>query len=117
MQHDPRAWLWDVRQAVDKIATFIEGRNFGDYLADAMVRSAVERQCEIIGEALNRLSQEAPELAGRIEVRRRAIAMRNILIHGYREVDDEAVWQTATEDLPALRAQLTALLTELGDRP
>jgi uncharacterized protein with HEPN domain len=117
MDHDPRAWLWDVCQAADRIAAFIEGRNFEDYLADAMLRSAVERQFEIIGEALNRLSQEAPELASRIEVRRRAIAMRNILIHGYREVDNEAVWQTAKVDLPALRAQLTALLTEPGDPP
>jgi uncharacterized protein with HEPN domain len=93
------------------------GRDFDDYLADDMVRSAVERQFEIIGEALNRLSQEAPELASRIEVRRRAIAMRDILIHGYREVDNEAVWQTAKDDPPSLRAQVTAVLTEPGDQP
>jgi uncharacterized protein with HEPN domain len=117
MEHDPRAWLWDVCQAADKIAAFVEGRGFEDYLADAMLRSAVERQFEIVGEALGRLSKEAPELASRIAVRRRAIAMRNILIHGYREVDNEAVWQTAQDDLPSLRAQAAALFAELGEQP
>jgi hypothetical protein len=53
MQHDPRAWLWDVRLAADSIATFVHGRSFADYAADLMLRSAVERQFEIAGEALN----------------------------------------------------------------
>jgi uncharacterized protein with HEPN domain len=63
MQHDPRAWLWDVRLAADSIATFVHGRSFADYAADLMLRSAVERQFEIAGEALNRLSREAPDIA------------------------------------------------------
>ena len=117
MEHDPRAWLWDVCQAADNVAAFIQGRSFADYLANAMVRSAVERQFEIIGEALSRLSKEAPELARRVAVLRRAIAMRNILIHGYREIDNEAVWQTAQDDLPSLRTQLATLLAELGEQP
>ncbi len=61
MQHDPRAWLWDVRVAADSIAAFVQGRTLADYAADLMLRSTVERQFEIAGEALNRLSQEAPE--------------------------------------------------------
>lgn len=43
--------------------------------------------------------------------------MRNVLIHGYRRVDNEAVWQTAQDHLPGLRAQVAALLAELGDTP
>jgi uncharacterized protein with HEPN domain len=43
--------------------------------------------------------------------------MRNILIHGYRQIDNEAVWLTAQDDLPGLRIQLAALLAELGDQP
>jgi uncharacterized protein with HEPN domain len=84
MQHDPRAWLWDVRQAADSIAVFVQGRSLAHYITDLMLRSAVERQFEIAGEALNRLSREAPELAARLPNLRRAIAMRNALIHGYR---------------------------------
>jgi uncharacterized protein with HEPN domain len=117
MEHDPRAWLWDVRKAADSIAAFVQGRSFADYAADLMLRSAVERQFEIAGEALNRLSQEAPEVATRLPDLRRAIAMHNALIHGYREVDNATVWQTIHEDLRGLREQVQALLVELGDHP
>ena len=117
MQHDPRAWLWDVRQAADKIASFVQGRDLADYLTDPMVRSAVERQLEIVGEALNRLSQSAPDIAQRIPDVRRAIAMRNALIHGYAQVDNETVWRTVREDLPSLRDVVARLVKELGDRP
>jgi uncharacterized protein with HEPN domain len=117
MQHDPRAWLWDVRLAVDSIATFVQGRSFADYAGDLMLRSAVERQFAIAGEALNRLSREAPEIAAQLPDLRRAIAMRNALIHGYREVDNATVWQTIHEDLPALQVQVEALLAKLGDNP
>ena len=117
MQHDPRAWLWDVRQAADSIAAFVQGRSFADYAADLMLRSAVERQFEIAGEALSRLSREAPEIAAQLTDLRRAVAMRNALIHGYREIDNATVWQTIHEDLPTLCTEIEALLAELGDHP
>lgn len=117
MQHDPRAWLWDVRAAADSIAGFVNGHDFADYASDLMLRSAVERQFEIVGEALSRLSREAPDIAARLSDLRRAIAMRNALIHGYREVDNATVWETIHHDLPVLRAQVAALLAELGDEP
>jgi uncharacterized protein with HEPN domain len=60
-----------------------------------MLRAAVERQFEIIGEALNQLSNETPHLAARVPNLRRAVAMRNVLIHAYRRVDNGAVWETA----------------------
>jgi uncharacterized protein with HEPN domain len=117
MQHDARAWLWDVRRAADSIAEFVKDRSFVDYEADLMLRSAAERQLEIAGEALTRLSREAPQMARRLPDLRRAIAMRNALIHGYRAVDDATVWHTIRTDLPVLRGQIEALLAELGDRP
>jgi uncharacterized protein with HEPN domain len=54
MQHDPRSWLWDGRQPADSIAAFVRGHEFADYEANLMLRSAVERQFEIAGEALTR---------------------------------------------------------------
>lgn len=117
MEHDPRAWLWDVCEAADRINEFVRGRSLADYLADAMLRAAVERQFEIIGEALNRLSRRSPEIAGRISSLRKAIAMRNALVHGYSEVENEVVWQTVQDDLPSLRAEVSALLAELGGTP
>jgi uncharacterized protein with HEPN domain len=91
MEHDPRAWLWDVGTAADRIAGFVAGRSFADYLADPMLRAAVERNLEIVGEALNRLARDASDIATRIPELRRAVAMRNVLIHAYRDVDNEAV--------------------------
>lgn len=117
MQHDPRAWLWDVRRAADRIATYIAPHDFEKYQADSMLRDAVERQLEIIGEALNRLSRESPDLAERIPDLRKAVAMRNVLIHAYRDVDNAEVWRTVQSDLPILRATVAALLSELGEQP
>jgi uncharacterized protein with HEPN domain len=115
MEHDPRAFLWDVRQAAQRIETFAQGRSLNDYLADPMLRSAVERQFEIIGEALNQLSRASPHIAARIPDLSRAIAMRNVLIHGYAQVDNEAVWRTLRDKLPDLRTCVEQLLAELGD--
>jgi uncharacterized protein with HEPN domain len=70
----------------------------------------VERQFEIVGEALNQLSRTAPDLAAQVPDSARIIAFRNILIHGYAIVDDEIVWRATQENLPALRAALDALL-------
>ena len=83
MDHDPRAYLWDARESADAIASFVRGRTFEDYRADVMLRSAVERQFEIIGEALRRLERAAPHVALRLPERTKAIGFRNILIHGY----------------------------------
>jgi len=55
MQRDPRAYLWDAREAAAAILEFVEGKTFEDYARDRLLRSAVERQFEIIGEALNLL--------------------------------------------------------------
>ncbi len=85
-----------------------------DYLADRMLRSAVERQCDIIGEALSQLRALAPGIAASIPDLRRAVAFCNLLIHGYAAVDDRVVWRTIPEDVPRLAAALSARLSE-GD--
>jgi uncharacterized protein with HEPN domain len=77
-----------------------------------MLKSAVERQFEIIGEALDKLTRVDADLAARVPDLRRLVAFRNILIHGYAGVDDEIVWDAATNRLPALAAVLTALLDD-----
>ena len=77
-----------------------------------MLKSAVERQFEIIGEALNQLSRVDPELAASIPDLGRLVAFRNILIHGYAVVDDEIVWGAATNRLPALVAAISELLED-----
>jgi uncharacterized protein with HEPN domain len=115
MVRDPRALIWDAREAAAAVAEFCAGRSAEDYLADRLLRSAVERQCEILGEALGRLARLAPDLAARIPELPRAVAFRNLLIHGYATVDDATVWRIATEDVPVLAARLDALMP--GGRP
>jgi uncharacterized protein with HEPN domain len=115
MDHDPRAYLWDAKESADAIAEFVRGRTFEDYVADVMLRSAVERQFEIIGEALRRLEKAAPDLALRLPERSKAIPFRNILIHGCDSIDHAIVWRTIHESLPPLHARVAALLDELGE--
>jgi uncharacterized protein with HEPN domain len=102
--------LWDAREAAERIVRFTAGRSFDDYLADDMLRAAVERQFEIIGEAFAGLRRVAPALAAGIPDLPRIIAFRNVLIHGYATVDPTLVWGVIENHLPALRAAIAQLL-------
>jgi uncharacterized protein with HEPN domain len=110
MGRDPRAYLWDAREAAKAIGAFSSGRTLPEYEADSMLRSAVERQFEIVGEALNQLAKAAPDVAAQIADLPRIVAFRNILIHGYAVVDNVIVWRVVQENLPALIATLERLL-------
>lgn len=113
MRRDPRMYLWDMQQAARLIAQFANDRTFDDYLADPMFHAAVERQFEIIGEALAQLSRLDPALAARITDHQAIIGFRNILIHGYAIIDDKTVWQAVETNLPILLRELDGLLAEL----
>ncbi|MFV1858310.1 MAG: DUF86 domain-containing protein, partial [Anaerolineales bacterium] len=106
MRLEAKKYLHDMRQAAELIASFTEGKSVADYDADAMLRSAVERQFEIIGEALAHLARLDPSLANRIREYARIIAFRNILIHGYAEVDHRIVWDIVESKLPTLRSDV-----------
>jgi uncharacterized protein with HEPN domain len=105
--------IWDARDAADAIATMTNGKTFGDFDRDIMLRSAVERQFEIVGEAFARLLRIDAALAARIPDIRDIVAFRNILIHGYAVLDRARVWRVVEEDLPRLRAALADLLKSL----
>ena len=82
-----------------------------------MIRSAVERNFEIIGEALNRIRRTDPATAARIPEHDEIIAFRNLLIHGYDVIDHVQVWQVIEADLPRLQEQVQKLLQEIGAPP
>ena len=113
MRRDPRAFLWDVREACRLIDEFVTGTSYEDYCANALVRSAVERQFEIIGEALSQLAKADAALASQVPEHRRIIAFRNMLIHGYAALDHELVWRVIQQDLPELHAAVDGLLASL----
>lgn len=116
MQRDPRTYLWDARHAAQQIVTFTDGRDWADYQVDAMLRSAVERQFEIVGEALNRLNTTEPQLAAQIPDLPRIVAFRNLLIHGYATIDDALVWEVATERVHPLILLLDDMLENSNEQ-
>ena len=112
---EARKYLFDIQQAADLINTFCAGRNFADYQRDPMLRSAVERQFEIIGEAISGLARLDPKLAERLTEYRRIIAFRNILTHAYATIDDRIVWGVVESKLPLLRQEVKNLLDSAAD--
>jgi uncharacterized protein with HEPN domain len=110
LPRDPRAYLHDILTAADAISGFLADADFDGYVENDLVRSAVERKFEIIGEALGQLAKVDAELAARVSRWRDIIAFRNIIAHGYASLDHTVVWRAHKDSLPALRAEVAALL-------
>ena len=114
MQTESAALLWDALEAAKSILDFLNGITTEEYLGELLRRRAVEREFEIVGEALSKLRRVDPETAERVPGLKEAVGLRNVLIHGYAEIVDERIYDTAVNDLPALIEALTALLAEVG---
>ena len=109
---DRNAAIEDALRAGAAIASFVEGRTMAEYESDLLLSSAVERQFEIVGEAVSRALKVEPELEGRLPEARKAIGFRNVIAHDYDNVAVELVWSTVHESLPDLMAKLRVLLNE-----
>ena len=94
--------LLDVLESGKSIRGWSEGKTFRDYESNRQFRRAVEREFEIIGEALNRIDRLDPPTAARISELRRIVDFRNRIIHGYDTVDDAVVWGIVEKRLPLL---------------
>jgi uncharacterized protein with HEPN domain len=110
MRLETKTLLEDIRQAVVLILDFTRGKTFDNYENDALLRSGVERQFEIIGEALNRLNRVDPSTADQISQTLRIIGFRNILIHGYDIVENTVVWDIIEKNIPVLHKEILCLL-------
>jgi len=110
MRPESLKWLQDMQQAADLLAQFTDDKSAEDYLGDALLRSAVERQLMIIGEALGNLRREDETLLGGLTEPHRIIALRHILVHGYSVVEDLVIWDIVQVKLPALRQELALLM-------
>ena len=110
MRLEAKKYLFDIRKAGELLQGFSAEKTYADYTADAMLRSAVERQFEIIGEALAQLLKLEPGLADAITESRRIIAFRNVLIHGYAVISHDVVWDVLKADLPRLVSEVDGLL-------
>lgn len=106
---DDDAYLWDMLAAAHAVEIFVRGRSVADYLADLMLRSAVERQIEIIGEAARHVSTAFQ--AAHADIPWRPIqAQRHVLAHDYGEIRHERIWRVATMNIPELIGRLEPLV-------
>lgn len=112
MHADARKLLWDALQAAERVAHFTRGKTFADYQADDLLRSGVERQLAIVGEALNQLCRIDPAIASAIPELPRIVGFRNILVHAYASVDSRIVWGIIEVNLDPLHSSLEALLAQ-----
>ncbi|MDY6055784.1 DUF86 domain-containing protein [Micrococcus sp.] len=102
--------LWDAREACLAALAFVGSLTQEEFNASALHRSAVERQLEILGEALNRLRRDDLATAQLIDGVDQAIGMRNILAHEYGVIDQAIVWSVVTRHLPSMADQLGFVL-------
>lgn len=108
-------WLEDIRASAEFILDVVSGKNLDDYRDDAIIRAAVERHFEIIGEAIRRIARSDSTIAGRLGDFQRVIAFRNMLIHGYDLVDDGEVWNVIQKSLPELKQKTEKMIALLSE--
>lgn len=104
------AHLSDIVTSIELINRYVNGLAYETYLEDLKVRDAVERRLAVIGEALNRLKRDAPEVHATIDHTAEIIAFRNIIIHVYDQLDHAIVWKVIRTDLAKLSDQARVAL-------
>ena len=112
MDNDVKTWLYDVLNAINEIDSFFMDRpkDFERYQSDLRTKGAVERNVEIVGEAIGRVLKQNDTLP--ITNSRRIVDLRNRIIHGYDSVSDEIIWSVVAKHLPILQAEIKQLLNE-----
>jgi uncharacterized protein with HEPN domain len=114
MQHSIEMYLHDISNSIDSIYEYLgEQRNFKLYESNKLLRRAVERELEIIGEAVNRILKVDAEID--ISNSRRIVNLRNWVIHAYDNVDNVIIWGIIDKDLPLLKKQVSDLLQTKKD--
>ena len=112
MDNDKKAWLYDILNAILEIEGFFNDspKEFAKYQSDVRTRRAVERNIEIIGEALSRILKSDETIL--ITNSRKIVDTRNRIIHGYDSVSDDVIWGIVIRHLPTLKTEVETLLVE-----
>ena len=109
MDNNVKKYLFDLKESIESIESYLGGkRDFNFYMKNKMLRRAVEREFEIIGEAMNRIDKIDSDL--KISSKIQIISLRNRVIHGYDKVDNEIIWGTILRHLPTLKKEISLLL-------
>lgn len=109
MEIEIKKFLYDIFESLNSIENYLgEKRDFNIYINDKMLRRAIEREFEIIGEALNRIDKLNPSI--KISSKKQIISVRNRVIHGYDKIDNEIIWGIIVRHLPILKTEIQNLL-------
>ena len=109
MKHEIFAWLEDIKRSIDEIHEFLpEDRDYFEFDKDLKTKKAVERNIEIIGEALNRILKVDPDI--KITDSRKIVDTRNRIIHGYDAITSDILWLIIQKSLPILKVDIDRLL-------
>ena len=109
MELEIKKYLFDIQESISSIEQYLgDKRDFNIYTSDKMLRRAIEREFEIIGEAMNRIDKldSTISISSKIQI----IGMRNRVIHGYDKIDDALIWGTIVRHLPRLKEEIAQLL-------
>ena len=112
MDNEIKAWLYDILNAINEIESFYidQKKEFAVYEVDIKTKRAIERNVEIIGEAMNRILKKDNNIS--ISNSRKLVDVRNRIIHGYDSVSDEIIWGIVIKYLPVLLNEVETMLNE-----
>ena len=112
MDPEIKTWLFDVLQSIAEIESYFEGKpkRFDEYIADIKTKRAVERDIEIIGEAVNRILKKDKDF--KIENAQKIIGARNRIAHGSDKISDDLLWSIVINHLPKLKSEIAVLIEE-----
>jgi len=109
MRHDPGKIKEDILRAIQEIETFCHGKTFSDFQQERGLQLIVERELEIIGEALARLRRDHPNLADQIQDIHKIVGLRNVLVHGYDVLEHAILWDIVENKTSALKRDIQTL--------
>jgi uncharacterized protein with HEPN domain len=110
MPPDPRKFLADILDRATFVSEFMADKSMDELVHDRPIRSAVERELMVLGEALYQLHQNAPEIAEQIDSWDEIIGFRHVLVHGYSSLNMKVIWEVIRDDMGPLIRQVRALL-------
>ena len=103
-------WLYDIRFSIEEIESFFQKneKSFSTFRQNLLLKRAIERNLEIIGEAVNRVLSKDASIA--IENAKKIVGLRNHIIHSYDNISEEIVWAIVINHIPKLKKEIDSLL-------
>ncbi|MDP1622883.1 MAG: DUF86 domain-containing protein [Bacteroidales bacterium] len=103
-------WLYDIQEAIKEIDSFFvkQPKDFNEYKSNILLKRAIERDLEIVGEAISRILKVDPDFP--IENAKRIVGLRNQIIHAYDNISDENIWAIISKHIPLLQEEINILI-------